>query len=92
MTTDNITILPNDYTPERLPPNLPDLECEPGIATVPLAEEPHRPDWQPDIPERYLQMSPEELVARIEKARATLGSRLLILGHHYQRECLLAIV
>ena len=33
----------------------------------------------------YEQMSNDELDARIEAARKSLGNRLLILGHHYQR-------
>jgi quinolinate synthase len=86
MTTPGITINPTTYEPERLPPNLPDTECDPGIVTIPLQQEPHLNQWQPDIPERYLQMSPAELVERIAKARDTLGSRLVILGHHYQRD------
>jgi quinolinate synthase len=36
--------------------------------------------------ERYMGMSDEELHARIERARKTLGSRVVILGHHYQRD------
>ncbi len=36
--------------------------------------------------ENYLVMSDEELAERIEAARATLGSRVVILGHHYQRD------
>lgn len=36
--------------------------------------------------ERYMGMSDEELHARIELARKTLGSRVVILGHHYQRD------
>ncbi|HEX8399524.1 MAG TPA: quinolinate synthase NadA [Pyrinomonadaceae bacterium] len=36
--------------------------------------------------ERYMGMSDEELHARIERARETLGSRVVILGHHYQRD------
>ena len=41
--------------------------------------------WQ-KIPIRYLKMKPEELDARIAEARAALGTRLVILGHHYQRD------
>ena len=41
---------------------------------------------QPPLPEGYTSASPEDLTARIAKARAALGSRVLILGHHYQRE------
>jgi quinolinate synthase len=38
------------------------------------------------IPERYRRMADGELVRRIAAARATLGARLVILGHHYQRD------
>ena len=38
------------------------------------------------IPARYKEMAAEELEARIEAARAALGDRLVILGHHYQRD------
>ena len=38
------------------------------------------------LPERYLGLSDEEMDARIAAARATLGRRLVILGHHYQRD------
>src|SRR6266851_1972815 len=41
---------------------------------------------QADIPERYRSMSPDDLARRIAAAKATLGSRLVILGHHYQRD------
>jgi quinolinate synthase len=38
------------------------------------------------IPREYALMSAEELDRRIAAARATLGTRLVILGHHYQRD------
>jgi quinolinate synthase len=38
------------------------------------------------LPERYLGLSDEEMDARIAAAKATLGPRLVILGHHYQRD------
>lgn len=38
------------------------------------------------LPERYLGLSDEEMARRIAAARATLGDRLVILGHHYQRD------
>ena len=38
------------------------------------------------LPERYLGVSDEELEVRISAARSALGDRLLILGHHYQRD------
>ncbi len=38
------------------------------------------------LPERYLRLSDDEMDARITAAKATLGDRLVILGHHYQRD------
>ena len=38
------------------------------------------------LPERYIAVSQEELGRRIGAAKAELGERLLILGHHYQRD------
>jgi len=38
------------------------------------------------IPREYAQMSAEELDRRIAAARAKLGERVVILGHHYQRD------
>ncbi|MCS4593378.1 quinolinate synthase NadA [Brevibacterium sediminis] len=40
---------------------------------------------QGDIPEEYKQAAPEELDARIRAAKAALGDRVVMLGHHYQR-------
>ncbi|GHO96193.1 quinolinate synthase A [Reticulibacter mediterranei] len=39
-----------------------------------------------NIPTFYAEMDGEELDRRIAAARATLGERLVILGHHYQRD------
>lgn len=41
--------------------------------------------WQ-KIPISYLKAKPEELDVRIAEARARLGERVVILGHHYQRD------
>ena len=41
---------------------------------------------QTPLPDEYTAATPEELEARILAAKATLGERLLILGHHYQRD------
>jgi quinolinate synthase len=38
------------------------------------------------IPLRYAEMDGDELHQRIAAARAALGERLVILGHHYQRD------
>jgi quinolinate synthase len=41
---------------------------------------------QPRVLEDYLVMSDAEIAASIEAAREELGPRVVILGHHYQRE------
>jgi len=79
-------VVETSYVPETLPPDLPDEACETDIATIPLVSEPHLPDWQPEIPQEYLKLSGDELRERIRAARSELGQRLLILGHHYQRD------
>jgi quinolinate synthase len=38
------------------------------------------------LPEKYLGLSDEEMMRRIAAARARLADRLVILGHHYQRD------
>src|SRR3954471_19069294 len=42
------------------------------------------------LPDRYLSLSDEEMAQRIAAAKATLGRRLVILGHHYQRDEVIA--
>src|SRR5262245_37689570 len=42
-------------------------------------------DRQP-LTDAYLRLAPEELDVRIAAARAALGDRVVILGHHYQRD------
>jgi quinolinate synthase len=41
---------------------------------------------QTPLAERYTAAAPGELARRIAGAKATLGDRLFILGHHYQRD------
>jgi quinolinate synthase len=48
-------------------------------------EKEHVSERQP-LPDRYLGLSDEEMDARIAAAKAQLGRRLVILGHHYQRD------
>ena len=48
-------------------------------------EKAHLSDRQA-LPDRYVGLSDAEMEARIAAARATLGERLVILGHHYQRD------
>ena len=38
------------------------------------------------LPEAYLRLSDDELDVRLHAAKAALGDRLVILGHHYQRD------
>jgi len=48
-------------------------------------EKQHIGERQP-LPERYVGLSDEEMDRRIAVARAKLGRRLVILGHHFQRD------
>src|SRR5436190_5424366 len=48
-------------------------------------EKEHISERQP-LPERYVGLSDEEMDSRIAAAKAKLGRRLLVLGHHYQRD------
>jgi quinolinate synthase len=41
---------------------------------------------QTPLPEGYVTATPEDLSTRIAAARSALGSRVMILGHHYQRD------
>ena len=38
------------------------------------------------LPERYTDADPDDLAQRIAAAKAALGDRVFILGHHYQRD------
>jgi quinolinate synthase len=38
------------------------------------------------LPDTYVELSEQELDERILRAKAALGSKLVILGHHYQRD------
>src|SRR5258708_14687324 len=38
------------------------------------------------LPERYLRLSEDRMDERIASAKRALGERLVILGHHYQRD------
>src|SRR5262250_3137069 len=48
-------------------------------------EKEHIAERQP-LPERYIGLSDDEMDVRIRLAKARLGKRLVILGHHYQRD------
>jgi quinolinate synthase len=64
------------------------MECQTdrSLETTPLAEESAFAFWQQDIPAEYWALDAQELVERIHAAKAKLAPRLVILGHHYQRE------
>ena len=42
------------------------------------------------LPDEFLRLTEEEMAERIGRARAALGDRLIILGHHYQRDEVIA--
>jgi quinolinate synthase len=48
-------------------------------------ERDHIGERQP-LPEKYLSLSDEEMDRRIAAAKSALGSRLVVLGHRYQRD------
>ncbi len=52
-------------------------------------EKAHIDERQP-LPERYVGLADEEMAVRIRAAKATLGRRVVILGHHYQRDEVIA--
>ena len=59
---------------------------EESLEAKPLAEELKAPvRWQ-RLPKEYMGLEPKELHARIAEAKAKLGTRLVVLGHHYQRD------
>src|SRR3989304_7928434 len=64
------------------------MECptDRSLETRPLAEERAFAFWQKDIPAEYWGLAAPEIIARIAEARRKLGSRCVVLGHHYQRE------
>jgi quinolinate synthase len=70
---------------EALRPSTLLLPCD-AIATVPLNEQIAFSRWQRDIPEEYRGLDAPALIDRIGDAKAKLAERLVILGHHYQRD------
>ncbi|HEY8550832.1 MAG TPA: quinolinate synthase NadA [Vicinamibacterales bacterium] len=55
------------------------------VALLTRYENEHIGERQP-LPDRYLGLPLDEMDRRIAQAKATLGPRLVILGHHYQRD------
>jgi quinolinate synthase len=66
--------VPAGHTPERL---------HKGVI-------PNMVRLQKALPDRYSTAEPEQLAAWIRAAKAELGSRVIILGHHYQRDEVMA--
>jgi len=59
---------------------------DPVLQTKPLEEEfAVKVRWQKNIPISYLKLTADELSIRIQAVKRILGSRVTILGHHYQR-------
>ena len=54
----------------------------------PLLAGGYNPDmlWQPPIPQRYDELSDDELAQAIAARKRELGDKLVILGHHYQQD------
>lgn len=46
--------------------------------------------YQAPLPPEYADLTPKEADARIRAAKAKLGKRVVILGHHYQRDEIIA--
>jgi len=70
-------------------PQLPASSCVPeeGTKAYELLERHHvSPLRQQRIPREYFKMPAEERDAKIRALREELGERLVILGHHYQRD------
>jgi quinolinate synthase len=65
-------------------------ETDKGLETVPLVDEGAFGLWQKDIPAEYRGLDAATLTGRIRAARAALGTRAVVLGHHYQREDIIA--
>jgi len=42
--------------------------------------------WQPPLPDRYHEMSDDQLADAIAARKAEMGDKLVILGHHYQQD------
>ena len=64
------------------------ISCQTQVSleTEPLSKEPGFILWQKDIPKEYWSVGGQELVQRVHAAKTKLGSKAVVLGHHYQRE------
>lgn len=64
-----------------------DVDVKPGYGPGASADDPipQAAPRQGEIPREYQQASAQELDERIVAAKAKLGDRVIVLGHHYQR-------
>jgi quinolinate synthase len=82
---------PSAIAVDKTLPVLGGIGCESdSIETTPLSSERSFAYWQQDIPQSYWDLGAAELTERIAAARRKLGERLIVLGHHYQREDIIA--
>ncbi len=63
-----------------------DCEVPMQMETLPLYEEQSFSQWQQEIPKKYFQLSPDEIINRITELKKNMSNEVIILGHHYQRE------
>ncbi len=76
----------DESTEQRILPSLVEWRSR-EVANLALHRPRHAGAERADsIPREYALMDAEELDRRIRAAKATLGSRVVILGHHYQRD------
>jgi quinolinate synthase len=77
-----------DYEKPHRPSDVParrraGTTMQPSMLTA--SEKEHIVERRP-LPERYLGLSDDEMDVRLAAAKAALGRRLVVLGHHYQRD------
>ena len=71
--------------PEKLTPGK-GCDADRSLADLLIRTEMGTKSQVSHLPKRYMGLEDTELDERIEAARKTLGDRLVILGHHYQRD------
>ena len=82
------TMVTLKFTDPELKWQIDNISCQTQVSleTEPLTKEPGFILWQKDIPKEYWSLGGQQLIERVQAARAKLGSKAVILGHHYQRE------
>ncbi len=75
-----------ESTDQRILPSLVEWRAREAGALVTHRARHAGADRADAIPREYATMSADELDWRIRSAKASLGSRVVILGHHYQRD------